>query len=134
MRQCGIFCFLTFAAAMCGCGGHAGPVISAGPRTPAERNFDAVWRASLDVLGEYNFEIDRRNKRAGVITTLPMTGRHWFEFWRKDAAAGNNLAEGTVQTVYRAATVSIRPSSNRQDSFSDHRLAHQVWNGLDLLP
>jgi hypothetical protein len=76
-------------------------------RATADENFNAAWDAALEVLAEYRFEIDRADRRAGVITTFPMVGRHWFEFWRLDAATPADVAEGTLQTIYRQATVTI---------------------------
>ena len=97
------------AAAMlfAGCARYTRPVVSRGPQGPAERTFEALWQGSLEVLRKYRFEIDRRDRRAGMITTEKMLGRHWFEFWRHDAVTWEDLAEGTVQTVYRQATVRI---------------------------
>ncbi|GAG16828.1 unnamed protein product, partial [marine sediment metagenome] len=115
MRKSEVFLLvaLSAATALSGCGARGAPVVSTGPKTPAQRNFDAVWHASLGVLRGYSFEIDRQDRRAGVITTLPMTGRHWFEFWRKDAATPADVAEGAVQTLYRSVTVSIRPDGTQ---------------------
>jgi hypothetical protein len=89
-----------------GCAVEAAPLRSAAA-TPDE-NFNAVWDATTEVLREYRFAIDRADRRAGVITTFPLLGRHWFEFWRADAAGPDDVLEGTLQTVYRRATVTIR--------------------------
>ena len=99
------------ALSLTGCLRYTVPVGPYQELTPAERNFQAVWNASLEVLRRYNFTVDRQDRRAGEISTLPMTGRHWFEFWRHDAATPADVAEGTAQTVYRAAKVVIRPTA-----------------------
>ena len=79
------------------------------PATPAttSEDFNALWDAATQVLREKHFVIDRADRRAGVITTFPLVGRYWFEFWRQDARSGRDLAEGTVQTVYRQVTVTV---------------------------
>jgi len=92
-----------------GCANYTRPQTTVWPGGPGEDNFQAVWQASLDVLEKYNFRIDRKDRRAGVITTRPMLARHWFEFWRRDAVTTYDLAEGTLQTVTRRATVRIEP-------------------------
>jgi len=96
-----------------GCSGCFGPVLHTAslerpPKTAAERNFQTVWRASRGVLKKYYFPLDRQDRRAGIITTDAVTGGHLFELWRKDAATAFHYRENTVQTIYRAAKVTIR--------------------------
>jgi hypothetical protein len=76
----------------------------------AEKDFDAVWDASRQTLQKYYFHLDREDRRAGVITTQPITGQQWFEFWRKDAVRPADVAESTLQTIYRTAQVTVRPT------------------------
>lgn len=101
-----------------GCANYTKPQMPPAPQTPAARNFDALWQGSLEVLRKYRFEIDRLDRRAGVITTRKMLARHWFEFWRLDAISAEDLVEGTVQTVYRQATVRIVPAAGKEDRFA----------------
>lgn len=105
---------IAIAAAAGGCANHRLPVSAQGQGkeklTLSQRSFDASWQASLEVLRGYHFRIDRTDPRAGVITTRPMLARHWFEFWRRDAACVYDLAEGTLQSVYRRVIVRIRPT------------------------
>ncbi|HUT01266.1 MAG TPA: hypothetical protein VM031_02330 [Phycisphaerae bacterium] len=75
----------------------------------AEKDFQAVWQASRETLGKYHFELDREDRRAGVITTEPLTGMHFFEFWRHDAARPADFGESTIQTIYRTAKVTVGP-------------------------
>ncbi len=105
--------FFTLAALLtaCGCATHTAPVGPPKSTDTAQRNFEAVWDASLSTLREYNFEIDRRNRREGLIVTRPLTGRYFAEFWRPDAATPMDVTEGTIQTIYRVAKVTVRPAS-----------------------
>lgn len=86
------------------------PIAPAQAMTVDQRNFEANWQASLDVLRKYNFVIDRQDRRSGIITTRPLLGRHWFEFWRHDAVGICNQWESTLQTIYRTATVHVSPA------------------------
>lgn len=95
------------AAAISGCAGHTRPVGPEKKLTGARRSFDALWLGSLDVLREYNFVVERQDRRAGIITTGRIVGEHFSEPWRKDAATTFDVIEGTIQTIYRTATVSI---------------------------
>jgi len=80
------------------------------PPTPitVSNEFNALWDASLEVLRENNFTVDRADPRQGIITTSPLLGRHWFETWRTDARTKADVTEGTLQTVQRQVTVKIR--------------------------
>lgn len=82
------------------------------PETPAERNFEVVWQAVRDVLESHRFEINRQDRRAGVMTTEALVGQQFFEFWRKDAATVYSYGENSVQTIFRAAKVTIHPVEN----------------------
>jgi len=96
---------------------YATPVVPPREMTDAERNFEAVWQASLHVLGRYGFQIDRQDRRTGIITALPLTGKHYFELWRRDAVTAFDLAENTLQTIYRTATVTVRSKPDRPDQY-----------------
>ncbi len=109
-------CILAVVAVqLTGCANHSRPVVEPAEMTQSQKNFESVWQLSRGALKKYRFELDREDRRAGVITTLPMTGQQLFEFWRKDAAATEDLAESTVQTIYRKAKVSI--TRGESDSF-----------------
>lgn len=91
------------------------PVVEPKPLTDKQRNFERVWQATRRVLVRYDFHIDRRDPRAGVITTWPMTGKQIFELWRKDAARASDSGESTLQTIYRAVKVTIHPTTDGLD-------------------
>jgi len=108
---------MLLAALAAGCVKHTHPVGPGLQLTDAERNFQALWQAGRGVLGKHNFTLDRQDHRAGVITTLPLTGKHFFEFWRTDAATNFDLAEGTIQTIYRVVRITIRPAEANQGAY-----------------
>ena len=116
MRTHAIVWLLAAGCLASGCA-YTTPIGPVAKMTPAQRNFEAVWEASRDVLHRYDFTLDRQDRRAGVITTLPIIGRQWFEFWRKDAASSFSKAEGSVQTIYRAAKVRILPAAKGQRTY-----------------
>jgi hypothetical protein len=115
------FCLLLVILAGC----HVNYTQPAGPvaqLTPEQQNFDAYWQASLEVLRKYNFETDPargalRSRRDGKIVSMPLVGKHWFEFWRHDAATWYDYKESSVQTIYRTARVSIAPSAQGSGMF-----------------
>lgn len=100
------------ALGVAGCVKYTYPIVAQpSPPTAAERNFDALWLAAQDVLREYRFTIDRHDRRAGLITTKPLTGMQVFEPWREDAANRTDLADSSLKTLYRTVTVRIQPTA-----------------------
>ena len=71
-------------------------------------NEELVWERAIDVLHEYQFEIDRENRLAKVIRTAPKVGASIFEPWHKDAVGFDSRLEGTLQSVRRIVEVSMQ--------------------------
>lgn len=108
-------------AAVCltgGCASHTEPVVDVGPRTDAERNFQAVWDASLATLRAWGWEVAYADRRAGRIVTQPMTGKQFWEFWREDAATTRGTMESSLQTIFRQAHVTVRPREDADDRYA----------------
>ncbi len=129
MKSINVILFLLMGFFGAGCGSAGRPAMS--PHGVDDENFNAMWDAATEVLGKYRFTIDRADRRAGVITTFPMTGRHWFEFWRKDAATPRDVTEGTLQTIYRRVTVNIR---RKEAGGKEYLVAVQVHTTRSDLP
>lgn len=104
---------------LAGCGTHSADQLDEplSEMSAPKRNFQAHWRAGLDVLDEHRFQIGRSDRRAGLITTEPLLGKHWFEFWRCDAASSADLWESTLQTIHRVAIVRIQPDPESASGF-----------------
>jgi hypothetical protein len=111
------------ATGLVGCSpNYTQPIVLEEPMTPAQRNFETVWQAAIELLGEYSFSADPlrgglQDRRAGVIRSAPMIGQQWFEFWRKDAASPTDLTESSLQTIYRQVTIRIKPASADSTQF-----------------
>lgn len=108
---------LTVGAALVGGCGDPRPVEP--PASLEQAQYNAAWDATLETLRAYNFDVDRQDRRAGVVTTLPLLGQHWFEFWRKDAATAYDLAESSIHRIYRTATVQIAPTGDDRGYAAD---------------
>lgn len=98
-------------AIFCGCAQNTQRVVPPPSLTPAQQNFEALWQGAIDVLDEYYFTLQRTDRREGVILTQPLTGKHWFEFWRKDSATARDTAESSLQTIFRQVRITIRPTA-----------------------
>lgn len=85
--------------------------------TAEEYRFEAAWRASMDVLREYRFEVDWSDRRSGTIETKRMTSMYPAEFWRKDVTTSDQLAESALHTFYRTARVEISPAEGDEAGY-----------------
>ncbi len=74
----------------------------------SSRNFDALWKACERALWSRHFRIDRRDYRAGLITTYPLISKQFFEVWRTDALGVGDVAESSINTVRRTVRVEIQ--------------------------
>jgi hypothetical protein len=106
------------ASGAAGCLKYTHPVVAEqAPQTVGERNFQALWLASQEVLRKYHFTINRQDRRAGLITTEPLTGQQFFEWWRKDAVTREALADSSLKTLHRSVTVRIQPIRPGADEY-----------------
>ena len=104
-----------------GCAAGSG-VATTPPASRAQGDYEAVWEDCLEVLRDYQFRVDRQDRREGLITTFPMTGKSWFELTRKDAATFRDGLESSLQTIYRKAEVRIT-TDDRQTYRASVRVA-----------
>ena len=99
------------------CVRHTEPLRSQEQMTPAERDFDNLWRASQYVLKKHYFTLDIQDRRAGLISTEPMLGKHFFEFWRHDSTTDRDTQESTLQKIYRTAFVTISRGTTEHGAY-----------------
>jgi len=76
---------------------------------------DQAWDETLDVLREHNFEPDRRDHRAGLITTRASISQQWFEFWRADAQGSYQWAESALHSIRRWVEVRFVPKADNYE-------------------
>lgn len=104
--------------ALAGCLNYTKPIAPPVPMTQQEKNFQDVWDASTQVLTKYYFTLDRQDRRARIITTTPLLGKGVAEFWRGDAATPRDAIESSLQTIYRAATITIAEAPERPGRYT----------------
>lgn len=71
----------------------------------AAEELDVLWDASLSVLRKLDFQPDRQDRAAGIITTFPTTSMQWHEPWRQDVADNYGLAMSSLHTIQRKVTI-----------------------------
>ncbi len=68
---------------------------------------DQLWEAAQETLRRHRFQLDRVDRRARTITTMPLTSQHLFEFWRHDVETGPDLWESTLNPLRRWVEVTV---------------------------
>jgi len=116
VRTCLVIAALAACSLPAGCASHTAPLAPPRQLTTEQRNFEAVFLASQDVLIEYGFEIDRRDRRRAEVTARPMVASHLLELWRRDSTSSYDVIENAMQKIYIVVTVKVErmaPSSNQ---------------------
>jgi hypothetical protein len=106
-------------AAMAAAGGCA--TVSEGrfanPSVFTDTDATTAEEVAGQVLMGLRFEPVIPAKSKGHIETQPVTGASWFEFWRKDTIGRMQVAESSLHTIRRRATVSISPKDGGSQVF-----------------
>ena len=79
------------------------------------RNFDKLWKTAEETARQYGFALDREDYRAGVITTVPLTSKQFFEVWRNDVQTMEDLADSSLSTYRR--TLRFQFQRNPDESY-----------------
>lgn len=79
--------------------------IPANMPSASSSDFNTLWKACEKSLTARNFRIDRRDYRAGILTTYPLISKQIFEPWRRDTLGAKAVAESTLATIRRTVRV-----------------------------
>jgi len=63
-------------------------------------------------LSGLNFVIEKFDVEQGYISTRPIAGGQWFEFWKSDNAGGFNAAEANIHSIRRTAELNFSGENN----------------------
>jgi hypothetical protein len=88
---------------------------------------DRWWEAAQELLRRRGFRLDRVDRRAAVITTLPEVSQHWFEFWRRDVATATDYWQATLNPVRRWAEIRFTSASGEGES------ASAIWTDVAIV-
>jgi hypothetical protein len=77
--------------------------------------YDALFKASQAVASDYQFVVDRRDYRDGIITTTPVVSAQFFEPWRRDVQTLGDSAHASTATHRR--TVHFEITRQRDGSY-----------------
>jgi len=64
-------------------------------------NFDELWKSCELAARHYGFAIDRQDYRGGVLTTVPLISKQFFELWHNDVQTAHDLADSSIAEYRR---------------------------------
>jgi len=64
-------------------------------------------KAAEDILAEMNFDIAKADIEAGYITTAPLSGAKFFEFWRSDSIGTQNRLQSNLHSIRKIAELNV---------------------------
>ncbi len=79
---------------------------------------------TLSRLRKYELTPERVDRSRGLIETQRITGKQWFEFWRRDAQGSYQAFESSLHTIGRVITIRIEPETAAAAAFPATRRAH----------
>ena len=74
-------------------------------------NFDRLWDTCEETLRSYQFELDRKDFRLGLVTSKPMISKEILEPWRRDAGDLHSVLANSLSTMSRTVRISIAKDS-----------------------
>ena len=64
-------------------------------------NYDELWQACIESARFRGYQPARMNYRDGVLVTLPVTGKQFFEVWKRDTPAVSDIVENSLTSTRR---------------------------------
>ena len=71
-------------------------------------DFDKLWSACRDAVQVDGFTLDRSDYREGILTTLPLVSKQFYEFWRNDVVDVHGLTQSSLGTLRRTVRFDVR--------------------------
>lgn len=81
--------------------------------------YDRAFDATVEVLRDMRFVVDRRDRRFGVITTRPLIASSIFEPWYDDNTTLRQTVRSTLNLERRSVRVELEPREARPDGLDD---------------
>ncbi|MCG3138894.1 MAG: hypothetical protein HJJLKODD_02764 [Phycisphaerae bacterium] len=88
---------------------------------PTEQ-YDQLWDSCQFVLRQHCFQVDRTDRAAGIITSLPETSQYPLEFWRRDLATAYDYCEAGFHTLRRQVTIQISRENEQSELLLEVRV------------
>ncbi len=110
-------CSVITLACLCGlgsgCATNRDRVLNSSHHWPVAESLDTqdrLWAAAKETIRRLGYRLDRVDRRAGVISTLPEMSQQLFEFWRHDVDTPQDLWESAFNPIRRRVDIAMRTS------------------------
>lgn len=87
-------------------------IASSGPLCLSGVDVSTAMSAAEKVLVAFDFHIDKMDPVAGYISTNPLGGAQFFEFWRKDNADSYKAAMSNIHSIRRTVELNFKRSTD----------------------
>ena len=95
---------------VCGCGKQQTQPVEKLCLTNLDKK--TAMEKSGKALSGMNFTIEKFDVEQGYISTRPIAGAQWFEFWKSDNAGSYNASESNIQSIRRTAELNFSGENN----------------------
>ncbi len=123
-----VACLIAFSLiGLCGCTGQRATTAD-NPSPVTTASYDQTFEASIDVLRDMGFIVDRKDYRFGVVTTRPDVSPTVVEVWHPDNTTNAQALDSTFAHLRRRVTLQLEPvgQSNLIDTPSAYQLRAEV--------
>lgn len=74
--------------------------------------YDAVFDAAVATLRDLRFDVDRTDRRFGVVTTEPLIASSVVEPWYRDNTTARQALESTLHKQRRTVRIELKPTAD----------------------
>ena len=84
-----------------------------------EEAYRQFWLHAIRSVRHFGYDLDRVDPAGGVIASRPLTSKQWFEFWRNDTLAADQVAAASLHTIRRQIRLTIQPTATKDEYLVD---------------
>jgi len=107
--------------------GCSRPIVQAdNPLAITQEAYEPAFKATIEVLRDNGFTIDRRDYRFGEITTKPLGSPNVFEVWRTQNTTGAQAVESTLASEQRRVQVRIAKPEHTAEPGADDESGYLI--------
>ena len=84
----------------------------------ANQEPDCLWESIQETLRRRGYRLDRVDREAGIVTTMPEISQHFFEVWRRDVNTRADFWEASFNPTRRWVEVKVSGADDTESEIS----------------